>query len=161
MRKLILTGLGTGHLPIAPGTWASAAATAVFLLVAWLTGGSAPAVGAAMAATAVLASAACVGWGGLAETAFGRKDPSECTVDEWAGQAVALLLLPLRQALSELLVVAAVSFLAFRAFDILKPPPARGIQKLPAGWGILADDLIAGVYANLAAQLILRWGLGW
>ena len=114
-----------------------------------------------MAATAVLASAACVGWGGLAETAFGRKDPSECTVDEWAGQAVALLLLPLRQALSELLVVAAVSFLAFRAFDILKPPPARGIQKLPAGWGILADDLIAGVYANLAAQLILRWGLGW
>lgn len=161
MRKFILTGLGTGYLPVAPGTWGSAAATAAFLLAAWLSGCSAPVVAAVMIALAAAASAACVAWGGLAEAAFGRKDPSQCTIDEWAGQAVALCLVPLGRGPTGLLIAAAVGFLTFRLFDIVKPPPARLAEKLPAGWGILADDLVAGVYANVATQLVLRLLLCW
>jgi phosphatidylglycerophosphatase A len=53
-----------------------------------------------------------------------------------------------------------VAFAAFRAFDIIKPPPIRGLERLPRGWGVVADDLAAGVYANIVAQLVLRLGLG-
>ena len=56
----------------------------------------------------------------------------------------------------EVFAVAVVAFAAFRFFDILKPPPVRQLEKLPAGWGILADDLGAGVYANIVSQLVLR-----
>lgn len=153
--------MGTGYLPVAPGTWGAAAATGVFLLAAWLTGGSVLAVAWVMLAVAALASAGCVAWGRLAEATFGGKDPSRCTIDEWAGQAVTFCFVPLGQGAADLLVAAAVGFFAFRFFDIVKPPPARRIEKLPAGWGILADDLVAGLYANLAAQLVLRLWLGW
>jgi len=50
-------------------------------------------------------------------------------------------------------------FLAFRIFDITKPPPARQLERLPAGWGILLDDLAAAVYANLLCQIIFRWAV--
>ena len=53
----------------------------------------------------------------------------------------------------------AAAFLAFRIFDITKPPPARQLERLPAGWGILLDDLAAAVYANLVCQVLLRWVL--
>jgi len=49
---------------------------------------------------------------------------------------------------------------AFRVFDIIKPPPVRQLEKIPGGWGIVADDLLAGVYANVALQLILRLAFG-
>ncbi len=114
-----------------------------------------------MGAVAAFASAGCVILGGYAETAFGRKDPSRCTLDEWAGQAVALCFVPLGSSGGQLLVVAGGAFLAFRFFDIVKPPPARAAQVLPAGWGILADDLVAGLYANLAVQLLFRTWLRW
>jgi phosphatidylglycerophosphatase A len=52
-----------------------------------------------------------------------------------------------------------VAVAAFRAFDILKPPPVNRIQRLPHGWGIVADDLAAAVYAALVAQLVLRLAL--
>jgi phosphatidylglycerophosphatase A len=48
------------------------------------------------------------------------------------------------------------AFAAFRLFDVTKPPPARQLEHLPAGWGILMDDLAAAVYANLLCQIILR-----
>ena len=50
---------------------------------------------------------------------------------------------------------------AFRVFDIFKPPPARAMEKLPLGWGVLVDDLVAGLYANIAAQVFLRVVLHW
>jgi phosphatidylglycerophosphatase A len=160
VRKLIVTGLGTGYLPVAPGTWGSAAAAGVFLLLAWLSGGSAAVVGGAMLALAAAATIGCAALGEFAEKAFGGKDPRRCSLDEWAGQALTFFLLPLGGGLRDLLVVAAAGFVAFRLFDIIKPPPARGAQRLPAGWGIVADDLVAAVYANLACQLLLRLGLG-
>jgi phosphatidylglycerophosphatase A len=159
IRKLIVTGLGTGYLPVAPGTWGSAAACAVFLAAAWGAAGRQAWVSGTMALLAVAATIGCAALGRFAESAFGRKDPSQCTLDEWAGQALALCLLPLEGGWRTWLIAAGVAFAAFRAFDILKPPPVHRAQRLPHGWGIVADDLLAGLYANVVAQLVLRLGL--
>jgi len=153
--KSIVTGLGTGYLPIAPGTWGSAAVCAIFLGTIYLGGGSIVTNGV-MLALAAAASVACVALGGAAESAFGKTDPPQCTIDEWAGQAIALLGLPLGPEGGRRLACAGAGFLAFRLLDIVKPPPAMQLQRLPGGWGILVDDLIAGVYANIVAQLFLR-----
>lgn len=156
LSKAIASGLGTGYLPVAPGTWGSAGTVGVYLLVAWATGGDSPWVAVAMAATLAAASAACVALGPFAERAWGRKDPGRVTLDEWAGQALTLIWLPLPggAAMTDWLVAACVGFVAFRAFDIVKLPPARQCEKLPRGWGILADDLVSGVYA-----LAVTWGV--
>ena len=86
------------------------------------------------------------------------------SADEVAGQAITLLFLPWRApgepgALAFNLTLAALAFLAFRAFDITKPPPARSLERLPGGWGILVDDLIAGAMALVVVQLIARLAL--
>ncbi len=155
LRKFLVTGLATGHLPLAPGTWGSAAVCAIYFFLAFAAGnGRWLCLSVGMVSLAVAASGICVALGRFAEETFGRKDPGQVTIDEWAGQAVALVAMPLGQAPTWAIVLLA--FLAFRLFDIVKPPPARGIQKLPAGWGILADDLIAGVYANVVVQLLVR-----
>ena len=160
IKSFIATGLGTGYLPVAPGTWASAAAAGVFLLVAWGSGANPYYLNGAMAGIVVLASVACVALGEFAEKRFGRKDPSQSTLDEWAGQALTYLFLPIGAGRYDLLITAGVGFAAFRFFDILKPPPARRLEKLPHGWGVLADDLMVGVYANLLLQVIIRLWLG-
>ena len=154
--RLLVTGLGTGYLPVAPGTWGSAAACGVFLAVAFATSGSQVWVTGAMVAVALIATCGCAMLGRFAEAQFGKKDPGQVTLDEWAGQAVALWLLPLSGGWRSWLLAAGVAFVAFRLFDILKPPPVYQLQRLPAGWGIVADDLAAGVYANLVAQVVLR-----
>ncbi|MCE5325517.1 MAG: phosphatidylglycerophosphatase A, partial [Planctomycetaceae bacterium] len=157
VRRLIATGLGTGLLPLAPGTWASAAACVVFLAVAWGCGGRGVCVNGWLIALAALACVGCVATGGYCETCFGSKDPRQCTVDEWAGQWVSLLFVPLGTGPAGWLIAAGVAFVAFRVFDVIKPPPARQLERLPRGWGVLLDDIAAGVYANLAAQGVLRW----
>lgn len=161
-RKAIVTGLGTGYLPIAPGTWGSAVVCLIFLAVAFGSGGRTVCTTGTMLVLAVATSVACVALGRFTETAFGRKDPGQCNIDEWAGQAIALVFLPLRSSLEDwqtYLVVVAGSFVAFRFFDIVKPPPARQIEKAPAGWGILLDDLVAGLYANILCQIVFRLAL--
>ena len=155
-RKLLITGLGTGYLPVAPGTWGSAAVAAVFVLVGWGCGMRAACTYGVMLALAAAASVGCVVLGRFAEATFGRKDPSQCSLDEWAGQALTYAFLPLGAGWRDLLIVAAAGFVAFRLFDIIKPPPAGRAQKLPAGWGIVLDDLVAAAYANVACQLLLR-----
>jgi phosphatidylglycerophosphatase A len=60
-----------------------------------------------------------------------------------------------------LLLTLAVAFAAFRLFDVTKPPPARQLEKLPGGWGILLDDLAAAVYANILCQIALRGLAAW
>jgi phosphatidylglycerophosphatase A len=149
--------LGTGYLPVAPGTWGSLAVAVIFVLTA-LAGGGALVVNLVLAGVAAVFSIFCLAWGGYAEAIFGGKDPSQVTADEWAGQALAYIALPGLGG-RELAISAAVGFVLFRVMDIVKPPPARQIQRLPAGAGILLDDLIAGVYANIAAQLLLRLAL--
>jgi phosphatidylglycerophosphatase A len=101
-----------------------------------------------VAVSATLAVAALGFWAG-ARTAhrLGLKDPGLVVVDEIAGMWVTLLFLPFTP------LVAALGFFAFRAMDVLKPWPARRFERLPGGWGIMADDLRAGVYANLLVRL--------
>jgi phosphatidylglycerophosphatase A len=77
-------------------------------------------------------------------------------LDEFAGQWIALIALPMMN-WQQAFAVCAAQFFLFRLFDILKPPPASWLERLPAGWGIVADDLAAGIYANIIGQLIFRW----
>jgi phosphatidylglycerophosphatase A len=116
----------------------------------------------AMAAVAVVFSLACVTMGDHAEARFLRKDPSNVVADETAGQAIALLALPASGVLTapRALLTLLAAFLAFRLMDILKPPPARGIQRVPGGWGILLDDLVAGVYALVIVQVGIALAFG-
>jgi len=159
--KLIATGLGTGYLPVAPGTWASLVPCAIFLALGFASGSSLASqliVAVVMTMLALLCSIACIALGPSVERTFGRTDPRQCVIDEWAGQAVALIMLPIGVGAS-MLKIAATAFVLFRIADIIKPPPGRRWEKLPFGWGVLMDDIVAGVYANVAAQFILRVGL--
>jgi phosphatidylglycerophosphatase A len=80
----------------------------------------------------------------------GHKDPGQVVVDEVAGMWTTLLLVPFTP------VNAALAFVAFRVMDVVKPYPARQLEALRGGWGIMCDDLMAGVYANLLLQVLLR-----
>jgi phosphatidylglycerophosphatase A len=85
------------------------------------------------------------------ERESGREDPGHVVIDEVAGQWIALI--HSRVDLSHLLA----GFLFFRLFDIVKPWPARQLEGLPAGWGIMLDDVAAGVYALVVMQALQHW----
>lgn len=145
MKKIgivIATFFGTGYLPVAPGTWASAATTLIvyFTPLSRLPFIMLAAVTAAIFAVGIPAAS-------VSETVFARKDPRPCVIDEVAGQLVSLWFLP-RQAG---LYVAA--FCLFRVFDILKPFPVRRSESLPRGLGIMVDDVLAGLYALAVLSL--------
>jgi phosphatidylglycerophosphatase A len=84
----------------------------------------------------------------------GLKDPSQVVIDEVSGQSIALLFAPVlnwKYALA--------GFILFRAFDILKPPPVRQLEMLPEGWGIMMDDVAAGVLALIVLQIATHFHL--
>ena len=156
----LLTAGGLGHAPIASGTFGSLPPVVLaFIMVQlgqpfWL-------VTVCMALLIVAFSVVCLRFGDIAEARYGKKDPGEVVADEVAGQAVALLFLPWAMPQAEMAflynaMLAIGAFLAFRFFDILKPPPARGLQRLQGGAGILVDDLIAGAMALVVVQVIAR-----
>lgn len=161
LKAACVTVLGSGCLRPAPGTWASLLAAILFALL-WTLGGlvHAPrlALDGVLLSGVVLASRLTVSWGRWAMAHYQCKDPCEVTLDEFAGQWVALLFVPLGLMASawSLACVFGGQFLLFRFFDILKPPPARQLEALPAGWGILLDDLFAGLYANVVGQVLWR-----
>lgn len=131
-----------GLVPVAPGTWGSAAGVGLLLLVR-LTGETAP---EALLLAAVLA---CGVWSAtLTERHYGRPDPGAIVIDEVAGMLIALFWVPVTWA--GLLV----GFLAFRFFDIVKPFPAGAAERLPAGWGVMADDVVAGLYACVTVRAL-------
>lgn len=156
MRKWIVTFGGAGLSPIMPGTAGSLLAT-LLLFVLYLavrpinlwTWNSLLILGV------LVFSALCVKLGPFAVEYFKRKDPGPMVLDEVAGICLTLLFQPISTGRSVLATFAA-AFVAFRIFDILKPPPARQLERLPAGWGILLDDLAAAVYANILCQVMLR-----
>lgn len=98
------------------------------------------------------AGAVCVALSPWMIRRTGQADPSQVTADEFAGQWLAMLWV--QPFLGSLPLTAAVQFVLFRVFDIAKPSPCRRLEKLPSGWGILADDLMAGFYANLAGKAL-------
>ena len=152
MRKFLVSAAGLGYLPIAPGTWGSLAGVGIFLLAG--STGSPLACSAILLAGLVLFSILNIALGPWACQYYGKKDPSPVVIDEVAGYLLAAILLPIDGV--NLYYSAACVFFAFRVFDIIKPPPARRLERLPAGWGILSDDLMAGIYANLLCQCLMR-----
>jgi phosphatidylglycerophosphatase A len=113
---------------------------------------------AAMIGVFLVFGAACIADGDAAEARFLRKDPSQVTADETAGQVLPLVFLPAAAwaTTPRTLFTLALAFIAFRVLDILKPWPANRLQRVPGGWGILLDDLVAGFYAAVVIQAAVR-----
>ena len=166
-RLPLLTVFGLGYMPIASGTWGSLP-PCIIAGALWLCEMS-PAhsatgtwvFNAILAAILIVFSAVCVLQGHLAESRWG-KDPSEVVADETAGQCIPLLFLPSAcfDGFWPTTSTIAAAFLLFRILDITKPLPAKQIQSAKAGWGILLDDLVAGVYAAVVMQVVARIWLG-
>jgi phosphatidylglycerophosphatase A len=146
IKKLILSCFGAGFLPIAPGTWGSLLALAVFLVFHYFWPMAIISV-VLLVIMIVISSVFCLLFGGEAEKLAGRKDPGWIVIDEFAGQSAALL--PAAFTSGKVLLMAAGAFAFFRFFDILKPWPVCKAEKLPGGGGILADDIVAGVLAAI------------
>ena len=158
LRPALVTVFGLGLLKPAPGTWGSLPPPALVLLLLWL-GAADWTVNLALILGALVFSIACVTFGHWAEQHFHGKDPRQVVADEAAGQSVALLLLPWREAAGGEqwawnITLAGTAFVAFRLFDIVKPPPIRGMEKIEGGWGILLDDLVAGLEALVVTHLM-------
>ena len=141
---------GAGLLKPAPGTWGSLAATLFLCGVYDISGQTAWPI--ELVVGILLLGTINVLLGKWIADYFGREDPGPCVIDEGAGICLTLLGLPMVHPW----ITFAAAFAAFRLFDVLKPPPARQLEHLPLGWGILTDDLAAAVYANLLCQIILR-----
>ena len=163
----LMTGFGLGRLRPAPGTIGSLPPAIIALILAYLLGPRTDSstaqwiINLLLIVIAAVFTFVCLKFGDSSEMAFGRKDPPDVVADEVAGQSIALLFLPWRVASDTNafiwnLMLASTAFVAFRFTDIVKPPPARALQRLPAGAGIVIDDLIAGVYALAIAQVMAR-----
>jgi len=141
----IATVGGVGRAPFAPGTVASA----LTILVLWLIPFSRVGLVAFFIVVTVVGTWAAE----HAERAIGTKDPGAIVIDEVAGMALSVLLVPLTAT------ILALAFVLFRVFDVVKPPPARQAQALPGGFGVMVDDLFAGLYALavVAALHALSW----
>jgi phosphatidylglycerophosphatase A len=139
---LLATAGGIGYAPFAPGTFGSVAGLAVWWVLRPVS---------TVAHVLVIAALFAVGsWSGsVAEDHFGRIDPPQVVLDEVAGILITLFLNPVHWA------GALGAFLLFRLSDIVKPFPANRLERLPGGVGVMADDAMAAVYANLALRLCL------
>ncbi len=163
MKRLLASCFGLGRLPVAPGTWGSLPTAIIFGLM-WQLHASGISISIAMAVLALAGSVICVKFAPTAIAATGKNDPREVVADELAGQAVTFLAAPLLSpeilSIRQIWIITAGGFLLFRLFDIVKPCPIRRLEKLPEGWGVLADDLLAGVYAAIVLQIIIRFWIG-
>ncbi len=137
------TCAGTGFFPLAPGT----VGTGFALLVWWLFLPVHP----PMALTIIIISFFLGVWSaGIAEECWGS-DPGKVNWDEFVGTLITVWFLP------KTLFVLIAAFVLFRIFDILKPWPIHRIEQLPGGWGVMSDDVMAGIYSNLILHFILIW----
>ena len=148
---LTIATCGVGYLPLMPGTYGSLVAVGIFLGFTQLVKGNA-------LVALVLVSIVVVTFTGIwaasrTEELSGRKDPGKVVVDEVAGQLISLFPLTLFAQWSIVAVI--ISFILFRFFDIVKPYPARRLEALKGGLGIMCDDLLAGVYAAAITAIIV------
>jgi phosphatidylglycerophosphatase A len=142
----LATGFGVGQVRFAPGTAGSLLGLAVWALL--------PPSPAVLAAAIVLVFAVGVWSAGIAERRLNRPDPGPVVIDEVLGMLVTLFLNPVGWA------GAAAGFLLFRFFDVVKPYPANRLERLHGGLGVMADDAMAAVYANIVLRLGLLWAGG-
>jgi phosphatidylglycerophosphatase A len=173
---LAVSTCGVGYLPLAPGTWGSLVGVGGYLLFEFFASKAFPLppltarniesfesvealIGhtletVALRTTALALIITLLTWVGIwaasrSEKVLGRKDPGIVVIDEVAGQLLTFLLIPI-PAKPWMIVT---GFLLFRAFDIVKPYPARKLESLHGGLGIMLDDMVAGVYAALVVML--------
>lgn len=145
LSRTLSTLFGVGFFPKAPGTAASAAALAIYRLA--LYGLAWPWYLAFLLALFVVGHAVSSDYA----ADLGEEDPQRIVIDEAFGQFLALFLVPARW---PPLILA---FVFFRFFDIIKPYPIRRLEKLPRGWGIMADDAGAGLAAGVLVHVFLFW----
>jgi phosphatidylglycerophosphatase A len=138
-----------GYFPIAPGTVGSAAGLLVYLLVWW---SQSPLVEVGLIA---ILFAAGVWAGTTSERYFGGIDPGPIVLDEVVGMLITLAFVPVG------ITGALIGFLLFRVFDVVKPFPARRLEALHGGLGVMADDAMAAIYANIALRVVLYLRPGW
>jgi phosphatidylglycerophosphatase A len=145
-------GLGSGLSPIAPGT----AGSAVALALAWLLAraiepshGASVTAGVGLLASGLAIAVIAVPVSTRVARVLSQKDPGCVVLDEFAGQFLAAAPVPFFRYGSAVAAAAAwlASFLLFRIFDVWKPGPVHRLQDLPEGWGIVADDVLAGLLA--------------
>ncbi len=153
MRKCLIltvaTGVGSGFLPLVPGTWGTLLAAGLYIILfifislsPWL-----------LYVLSLLLFLVGVWSAGKAEQYFETRDPCQVVIDEIAGYFVAVMFfIPSLQ-------LAVISFILFRLFDILKPFPLRRLEKMPEGWGVMLDDIGAGLYAALILALLTGTGI--
>jgi phosphatidylglycerophosphatase A len=139
-----------GYFPIAPGTVGSVAGLTVYALLRWL---SVPATVDAV----VIGALFVVGvWSGShAERYFGTTDPGPGVIDEVVGMLITLIAVPVTGP------VVLTGFFVFRVLDVIKPYPARRFEALHGGMGMMADDVMSAVYANLAVRATVWLAPGW
>jgi phosphatidylglycerophosphatase A len=142
------TFFGAGLLQPGPGTYGSVAAVLLWYAAAHILHPVPAALAIGTAAAAIIATLVGIPAATIVARESGREDPGHVVIDEVAGQLIALIAIPADWH------HAALSLLLFRLFDIFKPPPIRRLERLPAGTGIMLDDVAAGLFALAVAQLI-------
>jgi phosphatidylglycerophosphatase A len=147
----IATGLGSGYFPVAPGTAGSAVGLALVIALRQ-TSLTTPGLAVCLAILTGLLFVVGVWSAGKAEKILGRVDPGQVVIDEVAGQVLTFVATP---RVTWIGLIA--GFILFRAFDIVKPFPARRAERFPGGWGIMLDDVVAGVYSLVALVILGRF----
>jgi phosphatidylglycerophosphatase A len=148
---LIGTFFGAGLLKPGPGTYGSISAVVLWYAAAHALHPAPAALAIGTTIAAIIATLIGIPAATIVARESGRKDPGHVVIDEVAGQLIALIAIPADWR------HAALSLLLFRLFDIVKPPPIRQLERLPAGTGIMLDDVAAGLFALAAAQLLHLW----
>jgi len=141
IEKILGSTLFSGYIPFASGTFSSAVAFAFY----WIPGFEQPKF---LLPMIVVFAAVGIVIGTKFEKAYG-KDPSQCTIDETVGTWISLLFLPKQ------IVITGVAFLLWRLLDIVKPYPARQLERLNGGVGIMADDVVSALYTSLIMNLVV------
>jgi len=141
VEKLLGSGFYAGYLPKAPGTWGSFFA----LIIYFIPGFENPSLMIFMISLFILIG---VPIADKFEAVYG-KDPKECTIDEVVGMWITLLFLPKK------IWWIILAFLIWRVMDIIKPFPVRNLEKIKGGWGVILDDILAGIYSFITIQLVI------
>jgi phosphatidylglycerophosphatase A len=142
---LAIATFGVGFIPLAPGTWGSLVGVGIYLLLRTKAFGELLGFEFTLVLTIQIITLLGIWAASRTERIMGRKDPGKVVVDEVAGQLISLI--PTLMPILSTPIWIMVSFILFRFFDIVKPYPARDMERLHGGLGIMCDDWVAGIYA--------------